>query len=48
MELLVSDIPYPPPFLHLFSLPHPDITRVIPELRHDPPQDPGHRETLCH
>jgi hypothetical protein len=35
MEVLIA---YPPPFLHLFTLPHPDIIKVTPEPHHDPPR----------
>jgi hypothetical protein len=38
MEVLIMDIPYPPPFLHLFTLPHPDIVKITPEPHHDPPR----------
>jgi hypothetical protein len=38
MEILVEDLPYPPPFIHLFTLTHPDIIRVQPEPNHTPPR----------
>jgi hypothetical protein len=38
MEILVEDLPYPPPFIHLFTLTHPDIIRVQPEPNHIPPR----------
>jgi hypothetical protein len=38
MEILVADIPYPPPFIHLFTLTHPDIVKVQPEPNHLPPR----------
>jgi hypothetical protein len=37
MEILVADIPYPPPFIHLFTLSHLDIVKVQPEPTHIPP-----------
>jgi hypothetical protein len=38
MEVLINDIPYPPPFIHLFHLSHPDIVKVTPEPEHTPPR----------
>jgi hypothetical protein len=38
MEVLINDIPYPPPFIHLFHLSHPDIVKVTPEPGHTPPR----------
>jgi hypothetical protein len=38
MEILLADIPYPPPFLHLFHLPHPEIIKVTSERHHVPPR----------
>jgi hypothetical protein len=38
MEVLIADIPYPPPVMHLFHLTHPDIIRVTPEPGHTPPR----------
>jgi hypothetical protein len=38
MEVLIADIPYPPPFIHLFHLSHSDIVKVTPEPGHTPPR----------
>jgi hypothetical protein len=38
MEILVEDLPYPTPFVQLFTLTHPDIIRVQPEPNHIPPR----------
>jgi hypothetical protein len=38
MEVLIADIPYPPPAIRLFHLSHPDIVRVTPEPDHAPPR----------
>jgi hypothetical protein len=38
MEILVSDILYTPPFIHVFALSHSEIVKVPPEPHHMPPR----------